>query len=140
MARDVGDPPVAQVEQVPGGQRAAEQVVVADGVDARQVQVAPADRHRGDDLGHLGQRRRARLGARQHQPVDAEVGEGARRGVVARPVQAPAAQQQPAALLGERVGEPVEEVDEPRVAHVVEQRADRTAAAFPQVPAAVLGR
>ena len=110
------------------------QVVVGDGVDVRQVQVAPADRHGGDDLGHLGQRRPARLGADQHQPVDAEVGQGAGGRVVAGPVEAPAVEQQLAALLGERVGEAVEEVDEPRVAHVVEQRPDRATAALAQVP------
>ena len=134
VARDVRDPPVAQLQQVPGGQRAAEQVVVGDGVDVRQVQVAPRDGDGGDDLGHLGQRRPARLGADEHQPVDAEVGQGAGGRVVAGAVEASAVEQQLAALLGERVGEAVEEVDEPGVAHVVEQRPDRAAAALAQVP------
>ncbi len=133
VARDVRDPPVPQLQEVPGGQRAARQVVVGDGVDVRQVQVAPRDGHRGDHLGHLGERRPARLGADEHQPVDAEVGQGAGGRVVAGAVEASAVEQQLAALLGEGVGEAVEQVDEPGVAHVVEQRPDRAAAALAQV-------
>ena len=139
MAGDVGDPVVAELDEMPGRQCTAEQVVVADDVDSGQVEVAPADGDGGHDLGDVGHRRGAGLRAGQDHSVDAEVGQGSRHRVVEPSVQPPAVQQQVSALLREGVGQTVEEVDEPGEAHVVEQHPDRPAATFAQVTGGRVG-
>ena len=128
LADDVGDPSVAQLQQVRRGEVAAAVVVVGYDVDGRQERLAGA----GDDGGDLAPQAidlvdgRCRRGADQHEAVDAQVGERLNGVGLGTAV----GEKRAEAVVVKDRAESVEQLDVPGVGQIVDHDADGPGAAL----------
>jgi hypothetical protein len=138
-AGDVGDVPVAEADEVLGGQPGPELVVPGDDVHAGQDGLAGAGDHGGDTAGGGAQRLRVVQGADGDQTVDAQVGEGAGQVLPQAPVEVAVGEQYVQTAVVQPRVQAVEQVDVPGVAQVVQQDADGAGAAFAEAAGGGVG-
>jgi len=111
-----------------GDQAGAPHVVVGDDVHPGQPRLARARDHHGQAFGDRPERGGLRQCADHDESVDAEVQEGPGRVLSGTAVEAGVGQEHAQAVVVEEGVHAVEQFDEPGVAQVVEEDADRAGA------------
>lgn len=120
----MGDPPVAEADEVFGGEPGAALVVVGDDVGVRQPGFVVARDDGRQPLGDLGEAVGVREGADDDEAVDPQLLKRTGEVLAGAPVQPPVGHQHPQTVRLQQRVQPVEHLDEPGVAHIVQQHAD----------------